>query len=50
MIEDTEDASSFSILNYASMTVAQLRGVAKDRGIHEYSGMNKKELIKVITS
>ena len=42
--EDTEDEDA----DYASMSVAELRKVAKEKGIQGYANMNKETLIEVI--
>lgn len=37
-------------LDYASMTVTQLKTAARDAGIDGYSGMNKAELIGALSA
>lgn len=33
-------------LDYSTMTLSELKGIAKERGIEGYSKLNKSELIK----
>ena len=49
--EVTVEVASFSMesnVDYAAMTVTQLRGVAKENGIAGYSTMNKAELLEAL--
>ena len=43
IVEEVEDPQE---IDYSSMTVSQLREIAKNKGIEGYSSMKKAELIE----
>lgn len=43
------EATKTATVDYSAMTVAELREVAKDKGIEEYSSLKKAELIEALT-
>ena len=45
---EDEDPESTEETDYAAMSVAELRKVAKEKGIQGYANMNKETLIEVI--
>ena len=45
---EDEDPESTEETDYAAMNVAELRKVAKEKGIQGYANMNKETLIEVI--
>ncbi|MDE5741698.1 MAG: Rho termination factor N-terminal domain-containing protein [Oscillospiraceae bacterium] len=51
-IEDDTDTSAESDndTDYSAMTVAELRNLAKSRGLSGYSTLNKDELIALLSS
>lgn len=46
--DETEETETEPAQDYASMSVAELRKVAKEKGIQGYANMNKETLIEVI--
>jgi len=46
--EETEEPEEASEVDYASLSVADLRKVAKEKGIQGYANMNKETLVEVI--
>lgn len=47
---DEDPSGSSETIDYSSMTVTELKTLAKERGITGYSGMTKSELIAAIES
>ena len=47
--EHSTEASAGSDADYSAMTVAELRSLAKSRGLTGYSTMNKDELIALLS-
>lgn len=45
-----DSAESSEAVDYSSMTVTELKSIAKERGISGYSGMTKAELISALES
>ena len=43
------EATKTATVDYSAMTVAELREVAKEKGIEEYSSLKKAELIEALT-
>ena len=43
-----EEVAALSNMNYSNMTVAELKSLAKNKGIEGYSDMKKAKLIAVL--